>query len=183
LKKSPYTYAYIAGAYETGPYAKQSADYKTMYAGKDETPESKLALANINQLIDRMIDGYARAVALAGTDANFAQPKAAWNESLTNWYKYRNNNTTTGMDQLLAGILSKPLPPEPTPLTSLPPASTPAATPATNSGTPGNGTATTNTGTTTAPAGSTSTANKTTPTSSGAKPSGTKPDRPRRNHQ
>ena len=24
LKKSPYTYAYIAGAYETGPYAKQS---------------------------------------------------------------------------------------------------------------------------------------------------------------
>jgi hypothetical protein len=26
LKKSPYTYAYIAGAYETGPYAKQSED-------------------------------------------------------------------------------------------------------------------------------------------------------------
>src|SRR6185369_5746831 len=66
LKKSPYTYAFIAGAYETGPYAKQSADYKAMYFGKDETPESKLALANINQLIDRMIDGYARAVALAG---------------------------------------------------------------------------------------------------------------------
>src|ERR1051325_9955969 len=184
MKKSPYTYAYIAGAYETGPYAKQSADYKTMYAGKDETPESKLALANINQLIDRMIDGYARAVALAGSDPNFAQPKTAWNESLTNWYKYRNNNTTTGMDQLLAGILSKPLPPEPTPLTSLPPSSTPAATPATNSGTTGNGTAsTTKTGTTAAPATNTSTANKTTPTSTGAKPSGTKPDRPRRNHQ
>jgi len=188
LKKSPYTYAYIAGAYETGPYAKQSADYKTMYAGKDETPESKLALANINQLIDRMIDGYARAVALAGNDPNFAQPKTAWNESLTNWYKYRNNNTTTGMDQLLAGILSKPLPPEPTPLTSLPPSSTPAATPAANSGTPGTGTAsTTNTGTM-APA-NTSTTNKTTNTSTanktttGAKPTGTKPDKPRRNHQ
>jgi hypothetical protein len=52
LKKSPYTYAYIAGAYETGPYAKQSADYKQVYSGKDETPESKLALANINQLVD-----------------------------------------------------------------------------------------------------------------------------------
>ena len=189
LKKSPYTYAYIAGAYETGPYAKQSADYKTMYAGKDETPESKLALANINQLIDRMIDGYARAVALAGNDPNFAQPKTAWNESLTNWYKYRNNNTTTGMDQLLAGILSKPLPPEPTPLTSLPPSSTPAATPAANSGTPGTGTAsTTNTGTmapantsTTNKTTNTSTANKTTTT--GAKPTGTKPDKPRRNHQ
>ena len=56
---------------------------------------------------------------LAGTDASFTQPKAVWNESLTTWYKYRNNDQTTGMDQLVAGILSKPLPPEPTPLTSL----------------------------------------------------------------
>jgi hypothetical protein len=183
LKKSPFTYAYIAGAYETGPYAKQSADYKAMYSGKDETPESKLALANINQLVDRMIDGYARAVALAGSDAAFSQPKAVWQESLTTWYKYRNNNTTTGMDQLVAGILSKPLPPEPTPLTSLPPASTPAATPANNSGTPGNGTASgANTGTAT-PAANPNTTNKTAPASTGTKPNGTKSDRPRRNHQ
>ena len=169
LKKSPYTYAYIAGAYETGPYAKMSADYKAAYGGKDETPESKLALANINQIVDRMIDGYARAVALAGSDANFAQAKPVWNESLTNWYKYRNNNTTTGLDQMLTSILSKPLPPEPTPLTSLP-ASTPAVTPVNNSGTPGASPAA---GTT--PAANNSTANKTTTT---AKPSGTKSDRP-----
>ncbi|HZI47992.1 MAG TPA: hypothetical protein VFD75_09345 [Pyrinomonadaceae bacterium] len=179
LKKSPFTYAYIAGAYETGPYAKQSADYKTNFSGKDETPESKLALANINQIVDRMIDGYARAVALAGTDPKFAQPNVQWKESLDNWYKYRNNNTTTGLDQLVASVLSKPLPPEPTPLTSLPATSSPAATPAGNSGTPGNGNpAAANTGTGT-PATSTSTANKTTTT---AKPSG-KPDKPRRNHQ
>src|ERR1043165_8465726 len=75
LKKSPYTYAYIAGAYETGPYAKLSGEYKTLYGGKDETPESKLALANINQIIDRMIDGYARAVALAASDQAFAAQK------------------------------------------------------------------------------------------------------------
>jgi hypothetical protein len=190
LKKSPYTYAYIAGAYETGPYAKLSKEYKDLYSGKDETPESKLALANINQIIDRMIDGYARAVALAGTDASFSQPKAVWSESLSTWYKYRNNNATTGMDQLVAGILSKPLPPEPTPITVLP-ASTPASTPATNSGTTqGNGTATP--AGTTAPAGTT---NKTTTTPAGTKPNGTtttpattkttgtKPDRPRRNHR
>src|SRR5678809_635910 len=85
LKKSPYTYAYIAGAYETGPYAKLSEEYKTKFSGKDETPESKLMLANINQLVDRMIDAYARAVALAGTDASFAA-KTGWNESLTQWY-------------------------------------------------------------------------------------------------
>jgi len=141
LKKSPYTYAYIAGAYETGSYAKQSEEYKVKYSGKDETPESKLALANINQLVDRMIDAYARAVALAGSDASFATAKAGWNDSLTTWYKFRNSDKTEGMDQLVAGILTKPLPPEPTLLTTLP---TPpaAATPTGNTGAPqsGNGT-------------------------------------------
>src|ERR1044071_4702078 len=139
LKKSPFTYAYIAGAYETGPYAKMSEEYKAKFGGKDETPESKLMLANINQLIDRMIDGYARAVAL-GTDPKLEKQKAVWNESLTTWYKYRNSDQTTGLDQLIAGVLSKPLPPEPTPLTSLPPSSTPAATPGNGVGTAnGNG--------------------------------------------
>ncbi|HEX5604554.1 MAG TPA: hypothetical protein VFX63_18460 [Pyrinomonadaceae bacterium] len=166
LKKSPYTYAYIAGAYETGPYAKMSEEYKRLYQGKDETPESKLMLANINQIIDRMIDAYARAVALGATDAQYKDVKAGWNESLTTWYKYRNSDKTDGMDQLVAGVLAKPLPPEPTPLTSLP-ATTPAVTtPAGNSGTPGNGNGA-------APAS----------TPAGAKPAGTpKPDKPRIQH-
>jgi hypothetical protein len=187
LKKSPWTYAYIAGAYETGPYAKLSEQYKAMYLGKDETPESKLMLANINQLIDRMIDAYARAVAVAGTNPEFATAKTGWNESLTQWYKFRNADKIDGMDQLIAGILAKPLPPEPTPLTSLPPAA-PAATgtPAANSGSTqgnggssgaGNGAATNTTSSTGAkPAGAAT--NTTTP--AGAKPAGTpKPDKPR----
>jgi hypothetical protein len=179
LKKSPFTYAYIAGAYETGPYAKQSDEYKKLYGGKDETPESKLALANINQIVDRMIDGYARAVALAGSDPAFATQKPQWNESLTTWYKFRNNNSDTGMSELVANILSKPLPPEPTPLTSLP-QSAPAATPGSNSGAPatnGNGTSST-TGTT--PGGTT--ANKTSTPATGTKPGTAKPDRPRNQH-
>jgi len=138
LKKSPYTYSYIAVAYESGLYAKQSDEYKRLYTGKDETPESKLALANINQLIDRMIDGYARAVALAGTDARFQSGKTVWNEQLTNWYKYRHNQSDAGLSEMVASILSKPLPPEPTPLTSLPaaaPAGTAAGTPTTTSST------------------------------------------------
>lgn len=181
LKKSPFTYAYIAAAYETGPYAKQSADYKAMYGGKDETPESKLALANINQLVDRMIDGYARAVALAGSDAQYTQQKTVWQESLSTWYKYLHNNSDAGMTEYVAGIVAKPLPPEPTPLTSLPPAS-PTGTPASTSGAPSgtNGTAGT-----TAPAGTTPAATKastTAPAASTSKPAGAKPgtpDRPR----
>ena len=175
LKKSPYTYAYIAGAYETGAYAKQSEEYKRMYSGKDETPESKLALANINQIVDRMIDAYARAVAVAGTDPKHAQAKASWQESLTTWYKYRNSDKIDGMNELVAGILTKPLPPEPTPLTVLP-ASTPAATPATNNATGTNGTATAPAGTTTTT--TTKPATTTTP-ATGTKPAPAKPDKPR----
>ena len=183
LKKSPFTYAYIAGAYETGPYAKQSEEYKRLYGGKDETPESKLALANINQIVDRMVDGYARAVALAGSDAAYATQKPEWNTSLTQWYKFRNNGADTGMNELVAGILSKPLPPEPTPLTSLPPQSTPAATPTGNTGAPqttGNGTTPASTTPGTTPGGTT--ANKTPPPATGTKPGPIKPDRPRNQH-
>lgn len=181
LKKSPWTYAYIAAAYETGAYAKQSDAYKATYGGKDETPESKLALANINQIVDRMIDAYARAVALAANDPQAASIKPQWLDSLTQWYKYRNNNSDAGMNELIASVVTKPLPPEPTPITVLP-ASTPAATPAsTSGGTPTNGNGTSPS---TAPAGTTQPANKTaTPASTPTKPAGTKPgtpDRPRR---
>jgi hypothetical protein len=178
LKKSPYTYAYIAGAYETGPYAKQSEQYKINFSGKDETPESKLALANIHQLVDRMIDGYARAVALAGSNPDFATVKTGWNDSLMQWYKFRNSDKTEGLDQLVAGILTKPLPPEPTPLTSLPPTTPAATTPVGNTGAPqgtpaaGNGAAAPSTSPATKPAAPSS--------SPAAKPAATpKPDRPR----
>ena len=121
LKKSPYTYAYIAGAYETGPYAKLSEEYKRLYKDKDETPESKLALANINQIVDRMIDAYARAVALAGTDAKFAAQKTGLAGESDHLVQVSGMPIRpTGMNELVAGIFAKPLPPEPTPLTSLP---------------------------------------------------------------
>jgi len=182
LKKSPFTYAYIAGAYETGSYAKQSGEYKTLYGGKDETPESKLALANINQIVDRMIDGYARAVALAGSDQAFAQQKPAWQESLSTWYKYRHNASDAGMNEFVASVLSKPLPPEPTPLTSLPtpaPATTPAGS--TSGATSPNGsTASATTPQSTAPAG---TANKTTTTTTGTKPGSNAGAKPKNNHR
>lgn len=168
LKKSPFTYAYIAGAYETGAYAKLSEAYE-VFKGKDETPESKLLLLNIHQIVDRMIDGYARAVALSGSDPKFATPKVQWQESLTGWYKFRNGDKTDGMNELIAGILAKPLPPEPTPITVLP---APPAAPATTTGTNG-------TGTTPAPAATTAAPKPNPATSTTAPKSSTKPDRPR----
>ena len=178
LKKSPYTYDKIATAYEAGPYAKLSDDYKTKFGGKDESPEQKLALENIYQVVDRMIDAYARAVATVGADPKFTNEKKAWNDSLTQWYKFRNKDSVVGMDALVAGILSKPLPPEPTPLTSLP-VSAPGATPASGNGasantngTPAPGTNTaSNTGSTTNPKPTTPATTTTTP----AKPATKRP--------
>jgi hypothetical protein len=146
VKKDPGIYYLIGASYESGPYAKMSADYKTCCEGKDETPESKLALANINQVVDRMIDAYARAVALAGNDPKFATAKKEWLESLATWYKYRHNQSEAGLNEMIAGVLSKPLPPEPTPLTTLPAAAPTSTTP--TSGTTnaaGNGAAATTT--------------------------------------
>jgi hypothetical protein len=180
IKKLPSTYAYIAGSYEAGPYAKQSADYKAKYEGKDETPESKLALANINQVIDRMIDAYARAVALAGNDPQYQAGKTEWMEGLTTWYKYRHNQSDAGLTEMIASVLSKPLPPEPTPLTSLP-ASSPASTPASGSSTSGSETSSAAGAATQTPASKT-TQPASKPTTTPKPNTATNPGRPRQHH-
>lgn len=133
VKKDPWIYYFIGAAYESGPYAKLSADYKKNFEGKDESPESKLALANIHQVIDRMIDAYARAVALAGTDPKYQATKNDWMESLSTWYKFRHDQSDAGLKEMVASIISKPLPPEPAPLTTLP-ATAPTSTTTPTSG-------------------------------------------------
>ena len=139
IKKNPQTYAFIAAAYEN-EYAKQSNDYQAKYANKDETPESKLAVENINQIVDRVIDALARAVSVAGTDANAQASKTQWMGRLTELYKFR-NKSEAGLNEMIAGVMSKPLPPVPTPITVLPTA--PATSTNPTSGTPnaGNGSA------------------------------------------
>jgi hypothetical protein len=132
IKKNSQTYVFIAAAYEK-EYEKQSAAYQAKFKDQPETPESKLAVANINQVVDRIIDALARAVAATGTDAAAQTSKAQWMTRLTELYKFRHNNTDEGLKEFLASVLSKPLPPVPTPLTELP------ATPATSTTTPATG--------------------------------------------
>lgn len=180
LKKDPWTYYFIAAAYESGPYAKLSADYTAKFAGKDETPESKLALENINLIVDRMVDAYARAVALAGTDAKYQTQKKDWMEGLSTWYKYRHNQSDAGLNELIASVLSKPLPPEPTPLTSLPASASTATAPTSGSMTaPRAATTTTSAPTTTTMSGAASSSKPAASATSTATPA--KP-KPRNNH-
>jgi len=155
LKTQAVTYGAIGDAYTTGPYEKLSADYNARFKDKDETPESKLALENLNQVIDRIVDAYARAVSLAGNDAPLQPRKKLWMDALTGLYKFRHpNDSDAVMNAMIAGVMSKPLPPEPTPITTLP-TTAPAAT-ATPSGTgAGNGAGASKPATGTTPAAAT----------------------------
>jgi hypothetical protein len=145
LKKSPQLYLDLATAYNDGPRAKLTEEYKSKIGpNQTETPESKLALANLNQVLDRQIDALARAAASAD-----AANKTAIMGDLTELYKYR-NKSEAGLNELVANVLSKPIPEIPTPLTSLP-ATTPSSTPATT------GASTTNGGTQAGNAGGTTT--------------------------
>ena len=128
-KKNPVLYNELAAAYGEGPVAKLTADYQA-FVGKPESNESKLVKANLNQAIDRQIDAFARAAAYSTNAAD----KAAIMEVLTGLYKDRNANTD-GLNDLVAHVIEKPVPDVPTPITTLPAATT--STPATNGGTNG----------------------------------------------
>jgi hypothetical protein len=97
LKKLPVNYYRLAQACQTGPHATLSADFQAKFGGKPETPESKQALEKLNQVIDVMIDAYARAVVLAGSDAQYAQSKTAWQNNLTTFYKFRHQDSDAGL--------------------------------------------------------------------------------------
>lgn len=136
VKKNPQLYLDLAAAYENGPRAKLSADYKGQTnPDGTESAQGKVILENLNRVIDNQIDAMARAAALAPDAAS----KQAVVTELTALYKYRNKTATdANVNELVASVLAKPIPDVPTPVTSLPgpaPTSTPTSTSGTN-GTP-----------------------------------------------
>ena len=109
-KTAPTTYYYLALAYQNGPYHRLSDDYQKRFSTQAESPESKAALDNINKVVDKIIDAYARAVALAGNDPQNQKAKDGWMVTLTNFYKFRHDKSDVGLTELIAGVLAKPLP-------------------------------------------------------------------------
>jgi hypothetical protein len=179
VKKNPQLYLDLSAAYETGPRAKLSNEYTaSLNPDKTETAQSKVILENLNRVIDNQIDAMARAAALAPAEA-----KKTIVTDLSALYKYRNKGATeANVTELVANVLSKPIPDVPTPVTSVPSTPTPGATPSGAAGTNGNGAANGGTG---KPAGNT------TSTNSGGSKSGTgagttapaASKRPRLNHR
>jgi hypothetical protein len=147
-KKDPQTYLFLADAYRAAEYTKAAGDFKARCSTAEQqaTPDCKAISDRVNAVVDRMIDAYARAIALA-TDPKYAGLKTAAMSDLTPLYKFRHENATDAeLNEYIAGILAKPLPTEP--LGTGASASTPT-TPATSQTTTTGTTPTNATGTTT----------------------------------
>lgn len=164
--KEPSTYEILAAAYYNNEVKPLAAEYKTKCEGKEVTPECETLFNKINAVTHRITDAYARATALSPAGAAKDKRRA----NLETFYKQVHEGKTDGLNEYLAGILSKPimLPgQEPAP-------AAPAAT--TTSTTESNGTG--GAATTTTPAGGTTPSAKpaTTPTPA-PKPAAQKPPR------
>jgi tetratricopeptide (TPR) repeat protein len=109
-KTSPSTYYYLALAYQNGPYKRLSEDYSKRFLNQPESAESKAALATINAVMDKIIDAYARAVALASKDPQQTAAKNAWLARLTELYKFRHDGSDAGLNELISSVLATPLP-------------------------------------------------------------------------
>jgi hypothetical protein len=110
IKHTPIIYSRLAAAYVASRYEPLSKEFETRFGGKEATPESKAALEEINATVDRITDAYARAVALSGTEPQYAQARARWMQELTRFYKFRNNDSADGLEVYIAGVTAKPLP-------------------------------------------------------------------------
>jgi hypothetical protein len=109
MKEDPATYYYLARATLDGDYEKISAEYKQKYGGQPESPEQKAMYEQVIKIADRAIDAYARAVALSTKPDQQKFKNLAMGE-LREIYKDFHNGSDTGLNDLIASVLSKPLP-------------------------------------------------------------------------
>ena len=110
VKQTPVIYSRLAAAYVASRYEPQSKEFEARFGGKEATPESLAALEEINRTVDRITDAYARAVALSGTEAQYREARARWMQELTRFYKFRNNDSTAGLEAYISAVTAKPLP-------------------------------------------------------------------------
>ncbi len=153
VKKDPQTYLFLGDAYRAAEYTAPAAEFKTKCATAEQqaTPECKALTDRLNAVMDRMIDAYARAAALA-TDPKFAPIKTDAMSALTPLYKYRHGDSDAGLPGYISGVLATPLPTGPLGTAS---AATAPTTQTTNTPATGSNVSTTtnatNNGTTTTP--------------------------------
>jgi tetratricopeptide (TPR) repeat protein len=101
----PFNFVMIA-ALLNDEYQAAAKAYQAMAAGAPKEAQLK----KVEALLDTVIDAYARAVALSEGNAQLAQVRQQYLQDLENYYKYRHNNSTTGMQQLIDKYKPAPKP-------------------------------------------------------------------------
>lgn len=92
-----------------GEFAQLSTEYNQKFGGKPASPEQTKMLQRITLLIEQTIDAYARAVALM-TKPEQQDARNKILAQLTALYKNVHNNSDAGLNEMIAGVLTKPMP-------------------------------------------------------------------------
>ena len=108
-KQEAATYVLLATAIIRGEYEPQAKEYNEKYSGKDATPEGEAMAARLKAVAERVMDSYARAVALL-TKPEQQEYKTTVMEELSSLYKTFHNNSDAGLNEFIASVLTKPLP-------------------------------------------------------------------------
>ena len=107
--KDPIVYHRMGIAIYTGQLAPLSAEYNDKFGGKQSSAEQAAMMSKIMKFADQAIDAYARAVALLDKpEQKDARAKALG--QLTTLYKVFHNGSDDGVNELIAGVLAKPMP-------------------------------------------------------------------------
>jgi len=105
----PAAYHHLGVAIYKGELMPLSGEYNQKFGGKQSSPDQTQMLNRILHLADQAIDAYARAVALS-TKPEQQDARGQIVTQLTPLYKAFHNNSDAGLNELIAGVLSKPMP-------------------------------------------------------------------------
>jgi len=94
--KDPFNYLLLSGTLNDD-YQESAKRFQAMPEGPAKTAELQKILASL----DRVIDSYAHFIALSEGVARFDSVRQQEMHDLENYYKYRHNNSTAGLQQLI----------------------------------------------------------------------------------
>lgn len=92
----PFNYLLLTGILNED-YQDGAKHYQGLPAGPAKDAELKKVLA----ILDQVIDAYARTIALSEGNASLQAIRQQYLSDLTSYYKFRHNNSTEGMQQLI----------------------------------------------------------------------------------
>jgi hypothetical protein len=107
--KDPIAYHRLGIAIYKGQLAPLSNEYNEKFGGKQSSAEQTAMMYKLMKLADQAIDAYARAVALMDKPEH-KNARAQALAQLTTLYKAFHNNSDEGLNDLIAGVLAKPMP-------------------------------------------------------------------------